>query len=822
MKTRFTFISVLAVLFTAALAPVDTAKAVTIIKGPYLQQVTQYSIVIMWETDFASDSKVEYGSGHSVERNESVTIHEIELTNELNPGSLNPGETYAYKVSSKATLGGATVTSGTFTFATAPATEQTFRFVAYGNTRDNPDDHTLVIQAIINSEPEIVLNTGDLVGNGRQYAQWGPQYFTPSYELMIKTPVLPVLGNHEYYGSEQLWFFDFFSLPGNETPLGDEQWFAFTYGCVRFIGLNTNVSYSQGSDQYIWLVGELQSDAYNSATWHIVYFHHPPYTWTTSHTDEINVQTHLVPLFEDNGVDMVFNGHSHVYERYFHNGIYYIVTGGGGAPLSTLRFDDTEEPIRKVGAEEYHHCVIEVDVPSNSLTLSARYNNGQQFDGIEITRTAEASNPNPEDLAENVPVDTFLSWRAGISAELHNVYLGNTVDGFGNPILESVSQKQTATSYDPEGLATGTMYYWAVDELDEQGDLIAAGDVWSFTTDAPLPWSDGFESGSFAAGGWTTSGNASVSSKADYLSTYGAEIKGTAWIEKAVSTVGFSNINVTYVRKTKGLDTGEYLYVEWFDGNYWHDLEETKDTSWSSQDLTCGAGANNNAAFKVRFGTNASNSAEYAYVDDVEIYESTVVTPPELASNPNPADGASNVAVTAEMSWTAGAGAQSHDVHFGTIDPPPFRQNQSGTTFDPGILVNNTTYYWRIDENNSYGTTVGDPWSFTTQPAGSTVYVSGIAMDIMLGKKCRAAATVNISPTLEGATVVGDWYFKGVLRLSGATGVTDANGTAVLTSLETPAKTGDTFTFTVTDVVALGHMYDESQNVETADSTTVP
>ncbi|GAI54662.1 unnamed protein product, partial [marine sediment metagenome] len=136
-----------------------------------------------------------------------------------------------------------------------------------------------------------------------------------------------------------------------------------------------------------------------------------------------NVQQHLVPLFEENGVDMVFNGHSHVYERYLHNGIYYIVTGGGGAPLSTLQVDN-EEPIRQVGETTFHHCVIDVDVPGQSLTMSARYNSGTAFDTITITRTEMASNPNPADLAKNVPLDTVLSWRAGIDAVSHDVYFG--------------------------------------------------------------------------------------------------------------------------------------------------------------------------------------------------------------------------------------------------------------------------------------------------------------------------------------------------------------------------------------------------------------
>jgi probable HAF family extracellular repeat protein/predicted outer membrane repeat protein len=85
------------------------------------------------------------------------------------------------------------------------------------------------------------------------------------------------------------------------------------------------------------------------------------------------------------------------------------------------------------------------------------------------------------------------------------------------------------------------------------------------------------------------------------------------------------------------------------------------------------------------------------------------------ARNPNPADGATGVNITADLSWTAGRGATSHDVYFGTSNPPPFIRNQISTTFDPGTMAYYTTHFWRIDEVGAYGTTTGPAWSFTTR-----------------------------------------------------------------------------------------------------------
>ena len=67
------------------------------------------------------------------------------------------------------------------------------------------------------------------------------------------------------------------------------------------------------------------------------------------------------------------------------------------------------------------------------------------------------------------------------------------------------------------------------------------------------------------------------------------------------------------------------------------------------------------------------------------------------------------------MNWTVGTSATSHNVYFGTTSPGTCRGNQAGTIYDPGSLQRNITYYWRIDEVNSNGTTTGDIWHFTTR-----------------------------------------------------------------------------------------------------------
>jgi len=91
---------------------------------------------------------------------------------------------------------------------------------------------------------------------------------------------------------------------------------------------------------------------------------------------------------------------------------------------------------------------------------------------------------------------------------------------------------------------------------------------------------------------------------------------------------------------------------------------------------------------------------------------------PGQATTPNPPDGSVGIRLDPVLGWEAGAGATSHNVCFGTSDPPTFQASTTATTFVPGYLSKNTTYYWRIDEVNSFGRTAGPVWTFTTGTGG--------------------------------------------------------------------------------------------------------
>jgi hypothetical protein len=105
----------------------------------------------------------------------------------------------------------------------------------------------------------------------------------------------------------------------------------------------------------------------------------------------------------------------------------------------------------------------------------------------------------------------------------------------------------------------------------------------------------------------------------------------------------------------------------------------------------------------------------------VESYNWLMGMAPGRPGNPEPPNFAKQASWYGDLAWTPALFAQSYDVYFGTSTPPPFVTNQSATTFSPGTMEYQTSYYWRIDPVNTWGQTAGPLWTFTTaSPAQAT------------------------------------------------------------------------------------------------------
>ena len=258
--------------------------------------------------------------------------------------------------------------TGSGPYTAAPAT---FSFVAFGDTRSNPIAHQQVVSSILSLAPDLVLHTGDFVANGNDPAQW-TTFYSIEHNLQSQIPFYGALGNHE--GGNPCCYFDHFDWPNNE------RWYSFDHENVHVIALEIDghAAYWAGSSQAQWLENDL---AHTMQPWKVVFFHIPPYSSGREHGSDLQVRGALEPLFMRYGVDLVFNGHDHDYERSVANGITYIVTGGGGAPLYTMGQLD---PASVYFTSTFHS--VQVSVTGMTLAIAGVRPDGVRFDEFQLRK----------------------------------------------------------------------------------------------------------------------------------------------------------------------------------------------------------------------------------------------------------------------------------------------------------------------------------------------------------------------------------------------------------------------------------------------------
>lgn len=140
-------------------------------------------------------------------------------------------------------------------------------------------------------------------------------------------------------------------------------------------------------------------------------------------------------------------------------------------------------------------------------------------------------------------------------------------------------------------------------------------------TPPQMLFTDGFESGNLTAGGWVRQNtSASASTAAANAGSWGARLVKSTWIEKSFSTVGCTSLQLKFSRRTAGLDSGEFLYAEWWDGAAWYSLQSINSTAWGSVTVNLPANANGLSAFKFRFRIKANRTDETADIDAVELW----------------------------------------------------------------------------------------------------------------------------------------------------------------------------------------------------------
>lgn len=162
---------------------------------------------------------------------------------------------------------------------------------------------------------DLILHTGDNVDNPDNIRQWQWLFDTASDEIM-NTYYMPASGNHEAFGENAIVNkFVLSNLPEQDTTTG--AYYSFDYNNVHFMVLNTNdlnENDALSDEQIEWLKADAAS---SDAQWKIVAIHKAIYS-NGSHYDDDDVcamRTQLSALMPELGIDLVFQGHDHVYMR---------------------------------------------------------------------------------------------------------------------------------------------------------------------------------------------------------------------------------------------------------------------------------------------------------------------------------------------------------------------------------------------------------------------------------------------------------------------------------------------------------------------------
>lgn len=260
-------------------------------------------------------------------------------------------------------------------------TDHLFDFEAYGDTRTGHLVHQQIVDQMVPLNSDFVLHVGDLVNSGDSMSNWDTflsitsGYRDKAIKNGLERNFYPSIGNHDL------------PLTNYDSIFGIDHYYSFDYKGFHFIALNTSESYISGSDQYNWLVNDLVANEDEEI---IVFFHYPAYS-SGPHGGTADVVTYLSPLFESAGVKLVLTGHSHIYERTYPifqnavnsvNGVTYIITGGGGAPLGSFT---TGNWWTAAGESSYEFVYLQVT--NSKIYANVLDQNGNNIDSFEIINT---------------------------------------------------------------------------------------------------------------------------------------------------------------------------------------------------------------------------------------------------------------------------------------------------------------------------------------------------------------------------------------------------------------------------------------------------
>lgn len=380
---------------------------------------------IEYDTETEKDVPIKYGERDIAAKNSVVYWNVTTVT----ISGLKAGTTYYYDLAGNYDMDGTTnyfsfaeynkkvldYDKDYFTFTTAADDSVTaFEFLTIadiqGMIQSMYTDSYAAIKALLSDSRtkdfDFILNAGDMCDNGKNFNQWA-QALDTYQQVFANTSMFFAAGNHES-GSNAIANHFNYTLPTNaegetiQKDVTDGMFYSFNYANAHFIVLNTNDADSNGlgADQLAWLENDLTG---NTAKWTFVLMHKSVFSGGSHSTDSevVAMRDQLVPLFANNGVNIVFGGHDHTFTstmlidkngkahdkidlngvQYTGDGVLYITLGTMGTkfytyqdnPVTSSKFDKGNSILHTLDSQTFGKVVVDGD----TITFASYYYNSE-------------------------------------------------------------------------------------------------------------------------------------------------------------------------------------------------------------------------------------------------------------------------------------------------------------------------------------------------------------------------------------------------------------------------------------------------------------
>ena len=348
--------------------------------------------------EFIRDAATAAAKSASLDIGDGKTV----ATYRANLQGLRPDTNYLYRAGDGKNWG------EWFEFHTASDQPKKFRFLYVGDAQNDIKSRwSRVIRAAYAKAPKsaFIIHAGDLVASGYRDDLWGEWY--DSMEFIAATvPCLPVVGNHELekpagapksLALPAIWKHEF-AYPQNGPDVPENESYSFDYQGVRFLSLNVNILENEkdfDSNRPIieqmaaWVDKALTN---NPNRWTIVTQHQGMYSMAEKR-NYVKMREMLLPTYEKHGVDLVLQGHDHLYARSQKiaggkvvaadaRGIVYMISVSGPKMYEVT---PTFEPLM---AKVITHTQMfqTVDVDQDKLVLRAYSSEGELLDGFQLEK----------------------------------------------------------------------------------------------------------------------------------------------------------------------------------------------------------------------------------------------------------------------------------------------------------------------------------------------------------------------------------------------------------------------------------------------------